>query len=104
MNILYSVVLFLALTAVLTYFSARKRAKNWRGVVTDIRRRTYMKNEVAQEEVVIRYRTDGGKSGKLRLDPWNYEKLYQQLAVGDTLVKTPGEYLPKKESAPTKPL
>ncbi len=104
MNVVYTVVFVCAVTAVLTWFSARSQAKGWRGVVTDIQRRTSLKNDVQQEEVVIRYRTESGKSGKLRLDPWNYERLFPQLAVGDTLIKAPGEPAPKKETAPAKPV
>jgi hypothetical protein len=102
MNVVYTVAFVIAVTALLTWMSARSRAKGWRGVVTDIQRRTFMKNDVPQEEVVIRYRTDSGKPGKLRLDPWSYAKLFAPLAVGDTLVKVPGETGPKKETAPGK--
>ncbi len=104
MNILYTVLFFCALTALLTLAGMRKRSQGWRGVVTDIKRRTYWKNDIQMEKFVIRYRMDGGKSGKLRVDAWSYGKLYQQLAVGDTLVKAPGEYMPRRESAPAKPL
>jgi hypothetical protein len=104
MNIVYSVVFVCAVTVLLTWISARNQGKGWRGVVTKIQRRTSLNNDVPQDEVVIRYRTDSGKSGKLRLDSWNFEKLFPQLAVRDTLVKVPGEAAPKKESAPTKPL
>lgn len=104
MNIVYTIVFFCALTALLTWIGIRNKAKGWRGVVTDIQRKTRWNNDVPQEVVVIKYRTDAGKSGKLRVDGWNYGRLYQQLVVGDRFVKVPGEPMPKRESAPAKPL
>src|SRR5664279_5539325 len=64
MNIVYSVVFVCAVTVLLTWISARNQGKGWRGVVTKIQRRTSLNNDVPQDEVVIRYRTDSGKSGK----------------------------------------
>lgn len=104
MNILYSVIFFCALTALLTYIGIRNKAKSWRGVVTEIRRYSYMRNDVLQEDVVIRYRTDDGKARKLKLTPWAYNKYYPQLVVGDTLVKAAGESMARKETPPAKPV
>jgi hypothetical protein len=66
MNIVYTVVFVCAVTALLTWISARNQAKGWRGVVTHIQRRTTLNNDVPQEEVVIRHRTDGETARGLR--------------------------------------
>jgi hypothetical protein len=96
MNILIVILVVVAVTAGLTYLSARRRAKAWNGVVTDIRRQTVQNDDAVENVVVIQYRTDTGTIGNERLPAADFAKTYPTLAVGDRLVKSPGEYLPKK--------
>lgn len=99
MEILYAIIAFVALTAIFTFFGMRQRAAAWRGVVTDIREHTYWKNEVQEEEMIISYRTDAGKKGKLKMNTWAYNQNYAGLQVGDRLVKESGQYMPRVEKA-----
>lgn len=99
MEILYTVIVVVAFTAILTFVSMRHRAASWAGVATDIRRHTYMKNEIEEEEIIVSYRTDAGKKGKIKLNPHAYNQLYSDLKVGDRLVKKSGEYMPSIEKA-----
>ena len=103
MNTLYAIIGFCVVTALLTYIGIRNRAKSWRGVVTDIKRSSYIRNDVLEEEIVVRYRTDAGKSGKMRLNTWAFGKYFPGLKVGDTLVKVAGEGTAKKEPSAAKP-
>jgi hypothetical protein len=96
MNILIVILVVVAATAGLTYLSARRRAKAWNGVVTDIRRQTVQNDDAVENVVVIQYRTDSGTTGNERLPATDFAKIFPTLAVGDRLVKSPGEYLPKK--------
>jgi hypothetical protein len=96
MNVVVVVLVVVAVTAGLTYLSARRRAKAWSGVVTDIRRQTVQNDDAVENVVVIQYRTDSGTTGNERLPAADFAKTYPTLAVGDRLVKSPGEYLPKK--------
>lgn len=97
MEIVYTIIVVVAFTAILTFFSMRNKAASWAGAVTDIRRHTYMKNEIEEEEIIISYRTDAGKKGKIKLNPHAYNQLYSDLNVGDRLVKKSGEYMPSME-------
>jgi hypothetical protein len=88
-------------TALLTWFSWRKRAASWAGVVTEISAKQVQRNRQEEDEaplyeefIVIRYRTDEGKKGKLTLPGHGYEKFFPGLAVGDRLVKEAGQDLP----------
>ena len=96
MEIVYVVIIVVAVSALLTYVSMRNRAKSWSGVVTDIRRHRFMKNEIEEEEIIISYKLDTGGKGKLKLAVYAYNQLYSDLAIGDKLVKASGEYMPKK--------
>lgn len=78
----------------------RKRGKAWKAVVTDIRRLQDFDDEQAdQDYVVIRYRTDAGKKGKLQLDSFGFAQRYASLEVGDRLIKEPGQDYPRPEPA-----
>jgi hypothetical protein len=96
MNIVVIILAVVAVTAALTYLSARRRARTWSGVVTDIRRQTVQNDDAVENVVVIQYRTDSGTTGNERLPAASFAKTFPTLAVGDRLIKSPGEYLPKK--------
>jgi hypothetical protein len=96
MSLVIVILVVVAAAAGLTYVSARRRAKSWSGVVTDIRRQTVQNDDAVENVVVIQYRTDTGTIGNERLPAADFAKTYPTLAVGDRLVKNPGEYLPKK--------
>jgi len=99
MEILYSVLAFVGLTALLTWISMRQRAAAWSGVVTDIREHSYWKNEVEEEEMIVTYRTDAGKKGKLKMNTWAFGQSFPGLQVGDRLIKESGQYTPRVEKS-----
>jgi len=96
-ELVYAVIFFVAVTAVFTYAGMRKRAASWSGVVTDIRRRTLIRDDGDEEEMVVSYRTDVGRKGNIKLKPHAYYQLYPDLNIGDRLVRVAGEYMPKVE-------
>lgn len=97
MEIVYTVIAVVVVTAIFTYKAMRQRAASWSGEVTKIRKHQWSSDDVDHEEMVISYRTDAGKKGKLKLNPFVYNQLFSDLRVGDRLVKTSGEYMPKIE-------
>ncbi len=81
----------------------RKRGRSWSGVVIGIRRFNETDHSrAARDHVVIKYRTDQGKKGKLHLDDVSYGRLYAKLKIGDRLFKQAGEDYPRFESEATK--
>lgn len=96
MNIVVIILVVIAAVAAAVYWNARLRAKSWSGVVTAIRRATVQNEDAVENVVVIEYRTDSGATGSERLLAADFTKTFPALAVGDRLVKSPGEYLPKK--------
>lgn len=101
MEILWTVVVVVAVTGILTWVSMRQRAAAWSGVVTNIHKHSYMRNETEEEEMIISYRTDTGKSGKLKMNSYAYKQTYPDLQVGDRLLKESGQYMPRVEKAGT---
>ena len=104
MQIVYAVLFFIALTALLTFFSMRQRKSSWAGTVTNIKQQTVHKGnndecDVTEEQMVITYKTDQGKKGNLKVNLAAWSKFYPDLAVGDRLVKKSGEYMPIKEQS-----
>jgi hypothetical protein len=99
LEIALTIAVVVAFTLILTWVSMRQKASAWAGNVTKIRKNTYMKNEIEQEEMLIYYRTDAGKKGKLKYNPTAYEKFFSDLEVGDRLIKDAGEYVPRMEKA-----
>lgn len=102
MDIVYIVIVVVAFTAILTWIGMRQRAAAWAGVVTDIREHKYMRNEIEEEEMIISYRTDAGKNGKLKMNKWAYGQNFADLRVGDRLIKESGQYIPRIEKAEVK--
>jgi len=103
-SIILTVVVVVGFTALLTWHSFRKKAQSWGGLVTEIAGKQVCTNSLEEDEpatyesyVVIRYRTDEGKRGKLSLRKHAFDQLYSGLAVGDRLRKDSGEYMPVVE-------
>jgi len=98
MDIVYVVLVVIAVSVVLTLISKRQRDQSWQGTVTDIRSYTYRRNQEddhCEEGRAISYKQDTGKRGKIKVEMPAYQKLYSDLQVGDRLIKEKGEYMPK---------
>ncbi len=101
-EILLTVVVVVGFTAILTLFQRRKQASSWQGTVTKIEQKQIERNRledgpaIYEEQVWIRYRTDGGKRGKLQLTPQQFEQHYAGLVEGCRLNKEAGEALPER--------
>jgi len=98
MDIVYVVLVVIAVSVVLTLVSKRQRDQSWQGTVTDIRSYTYRRNQEddhREEGRAISYQQDTGKRGKIKLEMPAYQKYYSDLKVGDRLIKEKGEYTPK---------
>lgn len=105
-TIILTVVVVLGFTAVLTWFSWRKRAASWEGVVTEIRSKRVERNRGEEDQtpiyddlLVIRYRTDGGQKGKLTVPEYGFRKHFPDLEPGHRLVKESGQDLPRRADA-----
>lgn len=95
MDVLYGILGFLVVTALLTLGMLRQKKRAWAGVVTKIQPYTSLDSEgTPHEGVKIIYRTDAGKKGKIDLDPSSLQQCYPGLNVGDRLVKNSGDYMP----------
>jgi hypothetical protein len=106
-TIVLTVVVVVAFTALLSWFSWRKRKQSWEGVVTEIGSKRVVRNRLEEDEapiyddfVVIRYRTDLGKKGKLSVPTHGFEKYFSGLQVGERLIKESGQDLPRRVDPP----
>ena len=94
---IYAVIGFIALTAIFTLISIRKRNSAWQGTVTKIAPYSYHdSNDQYHEGVKIYYKTDAGKKGKMDINTLAYNQNFADLEVGSRLLKEKGEYFPKK--------
>lgn len=105
-TIVLTVVVVVAFTALLTYFSWRKNKQSWEGVVTELKTKRIERNRMEEdqpalydEHVVIHYRTDAGGRGKFSLPQYHFDKHYPGLQVGERLSKVSGEDLPRRVGA-----
>ncbi len=99
MNFVIVLGIVIAFSLILMAWQSRKKAAHWQGAVTSIRKQTVNRGQrqiIKTYQYVIKYRTDAGKRGKIRLGAIAFAKLFSDLREGDRLVKVAGEYLPKK--------
>jgi hypothetical protein len=68
----------------------------WTGRVESLVRSTACREECAQTLVIVRYRTDGGRKGKFKLEEGACARYFPGLQAGDRLVKTEDEALPRR--------
>lgn len=95
MEIVYTVALVVAISALLTFIGLRNKRASWAGTVTNVRLHRFQRDESDEEEYIIKYRTDQGKKRKIKLSVYAFNKFYGGLKAGDRLVKESGEYMPK---------
>jgi hypothetical protein len=101
-QIILVVVVVVAVTAILTWFQARKKGLVWQGTVTQIKHKMVDRNRneegsaELEEFVAVYYRTDNGKKGKLSFRAREFNQLFPDLKIDDRLDKQAGEYNPKK--------
>ena len=102
MEIAATIVVVVAFTALLAFFSMKKRNASWQGQVTEITERKVRTSENSDQSVNweravdIRYRTDEGKKGKFTVPQHAFAQEYAGLAPGDRLIKEKGVYFPRK--------
>jgi hypothetical protein len=91
--IMFAVVIVVA--AGILAISRRQLRSTWEGTVVQV---TEQLDEDEQRGVhrrkVIAYREPGGRLGTLAVDADQFERMYAGLAVGDRLIKHPGERWP----------
>ena len=102
MEIVLTVAVVVAFTAILTLYSMKKRAEAWTGVVTKIdtvRRQRDPEQNIWEVFTRVFYKRDDGKKGKVKLPEHAVSHQFPDgINVGDRLVKTKGEYMPKREA------
>jgi hypothetical protein len=99
MSIFYGILIAIGFFAIITLIQSWRKQRAWRGTVTKIEEKPAENIDGLdyKEHVEIYYRTDDGKTGKIRLYRKKYMALYPTLKEGDRLVKHPGEVYPGKE-------
>lgn len=101
LGLIVGVVLFVAaVTVLLSWYQARKRADVWQGTVTKIKRKTV--DRASSDEtpdyrdyVYVHFQKDNGKKGKLSLEAAAFNKLFPDLQVNDRLNKQAGQDYPQ---------
>ncbi len=99
MDVFYGILIIIGFFAVVTLIQSWRRQKSWRGTVTKIEEKPAENIDILdyKDRVEIYYRTDGGRTGRIRLYRKKFATLYPRLKEGDRLVKHPGEVYPRKE-------
>jgi hypothetical protein len=97
MELVYGILVAIALTIILGVFQNRKKRQAWNGTVTKIK---YVPqyyddaNNLIQARYVIHYRTDAGKKSKIHVNEHQFGQQFPGLQEGGRLQKQPGKYLP----------
>ena len=99
---LYGILLAIGLSVILTLYTRRRMGRTWQGVVEDVK--SYRRDRATGEDtatqyedyVRVRYRTDGGKRGKITFKKRQFDAALPGLKAGDRLIKEAGSYYPRK--------
>jgi hypothetical protein len=98
MRYAWLLLIFLVGVGFLALLRAVRRKGHWTGTVVDIKEDSFFCTRYGARptEVVIAYRRDDGKKGKLRLYPGQLDVFFPDgIKVGDRLVKEEGDDMPK---------
>ena len=99
MDLFAGICLAIALGVVIMFFQKKKMQASWYGVVTNVKEEAdyYDDDNNFQEGlIVIHYRTDAGKKGKIRLRKDQFLKMFPDLKTGDRIVKRAGDAFPQQ--------
>lgn len=90
METLYSILAFLAVTAVLTFFALKKQKSSWTGVLVD---KTHTEDdESGRDFYKLIFKTDGGKKIKWDVD----QNMYNTSEIGKRFKKEKGDLFPQQ--------
>ena len=98
MELFGGILLAVVLAVVIMFFQKKKTKAAWQGVVTKIKEEADYyddENNFREGQILIHYRTDAGKKGKVRMRRQHFGKMFPGLKAGDRLVKEAGETLPQ---------
>ena len=98
MELFLGILAAVALSLVIMAFQRKRTKAAWQGVVTRIKEETDVyddENNFREGQILIHYRTDSGKKGKIRLSRHHFGTMFQGLKAGDRLEKQAGEPLPR---------
>jgi len=98
MGLFGGIFLAVVLAVVIMFFQKKKTKASWQGVVIKIKEEAdYYDDEdnFREGQILIHYRTDAGKKGKIRMSRGHFGKMFPGLKIGDRLVKQAGEALPR---------
>ncbi len=99
MNFVIVLGIVIAFSLILMAWQSRKKAAHWQGAVTSIRRQAVNQGQrriIKTYVFVVKYKTDSGKRGKIKVGALAFAKLYADLKEGDRLIKEAGQLLPRK--------
>lgn len=88
-----TIIVVVSFTAVLTFFSLKKKNSAWTGVLADKKKKTHTDDQgFTNDTYELIFKTDEGKKVKFKV----HKKAYDEYIVGEKYVKVKGDYVPKK--------
>jgi len=97
MELVYGILVAIALAFGLGFFQSRKKKQAWDGTVTKIKFIPEYyddSNNLIKARFVIHYRTDNGKKGKINITEYQFGQQFPGLQEGGRLKKQSGKLLP----------
>jgi hypothetical protein len=90
-ELILTILFFLAVTGIFTYFGIKKKKDSWEGVL--IKKRKHYDDESLKTTYKLIFKTIDGKKKRHQV---RSEKIFNQWQEGDKAIKISGEYFPKK--------